>query len=158
MGYLFHILVPIIIASLINLFIYVNGWSSNTKEQENKYLPPGYVIGIVWIIILGLLGYANYLTYPTSASWIVIIAIIYCLFYPFLVMNPTTDNIAYKILFSKPTRKHVSRSIPEWFYNLLAFIIAVIVAFLCYREKQMTIYYTMPFVLWTTYVNIVTNL
>ena len=73
-------------------------------------------------------------------------------------MNPTTDNIAYKILFSKPTRKHVSKSIPVWIYNLLALIMAIIVAYLCYMQKEVTIYYTMPFVLWTTYVNIVTNL
>lgn len=152
-------MIPIIAACLINFYIYLQGWTNTSqKVQHNALLPPGYIIGIVWVIILGLLGYAHYLTYPTYSSWIIIVAVIYCLFYPFLIMDPTTDNIAYKILFSKPTRKHTSKTIPNGFYNFLAFIVAIIVTLTSYQEKQNTIYYTMPFVLWTFYVNIVTNM
>jgi len=131
--YLLHIFLPIVAASIMNLVIYLQGWNKQ-KKTVNPYLPPGYVIAIVWTILLGLLGYAHYLVYPSYASWIIVAAIIYCLLYPILVMQ----NISESAL------------------NFLALVIALVVCVSSYTQKSVTIYLTIPFVAWSLYVNVVT--
>ena len=60
MNNLFYIILPIIIAFLINVTMY-NKSSNMISDVDIKYLPPGYIIGVVWIILLGLMGYILYL-------------------------------------------------------------------------------------------------
>jgi len=129
-----HILLPIIAACIINGYIYLMGWNSN--KSPNPLLPPGYVIAIVWIILLALLGYAHYLTYPQYPSWIIVATIIYCLLYPFLTQG-LTDRFMY-------------------FFNGLALLFAIIVFATCYSTVTEASYYTLPFLIWSVYVNIVT--
>ena len=58
---LYNIFIPVVLAIIINLISFGLGWSGKSKDSKrNPLLPPGYVIGIVWIIILGLLGYVHY--------------------------------------------------------------------------------------------------
>ena len=82
-----HILVPIILAIVLNFYIYTQGW--NNDNEKNSKLPPGYIIGSIWIIILGLLGYIHFLLYPSVYSWFIVLTILYCLSYPFLFLNIT---------------------------------------------------------------------
>ena len=82
-----HILVPIILAIVLNFYIYTQGW--NNDNEKNSKLPPGYIIGSIWIIILGLLGYIHFLLYPSLYSWFIVLTILYCLSYPFLFLNIT---------------------------------------------------------------------
>lgn len=135
-----HILAPIIAASIINAIIYLSGWSNEQRADnyQNKLLPPGYVIAIVWVIILGLLGYAHYLVFPSYSSAILVLAILFCLAYPFLTSG---------------LRKERSDM-----YNLISLIFAIAVMISVGRQKIKAIYFTIPFVIWTTYVNIVTRL
>jgi len=155
--YLLHIFIPILAAILVNAFIYLYGW--NSERPLYKGLPPGYVIAVVWIIILGMLGYAHYLTYYSYASWIIVIALIYCLLYPFLTGLSKGDSIhrlVFQILFTKAS----SRNRPEpdsYFYNVIALLIAIVVCVTAYLENQKTIWFTLPFLLWTLYVSIITN-
>lgn len=141
-SYLLHIFLPIIAAGIINLIIYLQEWNKekSNNTNANKNLPPGYVIAIVWTIILGLLGYAHYLVYPSYASYIILLAIIYCLLYPIIVINPNVKNV-YDNLF-----------------NFIALVLALLVCILAYKRKSSTLLLTLPFVIWTLYVNIVTNL
>lgn len=138
-----HTLVPIVIASLLNAFIYLNGWNDSSRKQQDtskeiKLLPPGYAIAIIWVIILGLLGYTHSIVYPSLASWMIVCAVIYCLAYPFLTNGLQSENA--KLL------------------NLLSFIIAVLVITLVgQHSRDWTIIYIVPFVLWTLYVNVITN-
>lgn len=136
MKYLFHIFIPIIIAIIVNSIIYSSGVNIDSNKDNIKMLPPGYVIAIIWIIILGLLGYANYLVRNSFASFIIIIAIVYCLLYPFL------------------TNKYKKLNISNKTFDSLALAIAILVCFMCYLQDSKTIYYTLPFVIWTLYVNI----
>lgn len=133
----YHILTPIIAACILNLYIYSQGWNSKGNIKNNK-LPPGYIIAIVWIIILGLLGYVHYLVYPSYASWVVVAAVLYCLAYPFLTAGLKQEKAGI--------------------YNALSLVIAVIVTYNVYIIKHNAALYTIPFLLWTTYVNVVTNL
>ena len=135
-----HVLTPIIAAVILNAYIYAKGWNkTNTnkcKKCSNKYLPPGYVIAIVWIIILGLLGYTHYLLYPSNASIFVILSILYCLAYPFLTEGLNASK--------------------AFIYNVISFVLATILFAMAFIQKQEAAIYVTPFVLWTSYVNIVT--
>lgn len=132
---LIHILTPIIAACILNAYIYLMQWNKQ-PQPPNKFLPPGYIIAIVWIIILGLLGYTHYLVYPSAASYTIIFAILYCLAYPFL-----TSGL-------QASRADI--------YNALSFIIATVVLIIVCVQKYDAFVYTIPFVLWTSYVNVVT--
>ena len=135
MRFVLHILVPIILAIVLNFYIYTQGWNKN-KEPNNK-LPPGYIIGFIWIIILGLLGYIHFLLYPSVYSWIIVLTILYCLSYPFLTARlQNTDNIIY---------------------NVIALILAIMITIIMYYKNNSNIIYSIPFLLWTFYVNIIVN-
>jgi tryptophan-rich sensory protein len=126
-----HILVPIILAIVLNFYIYTQGWNN----EKNTKLPPGYIIGSIWIIILGLLGYTHFLLYPSAYAWFIVLTILYCLSYPFLTSGlQNTDNSIY---------------------NLIALLLAIIVTIIMYYKSN--IIYAIPFLLWTFYVNIVIN-
>jgi len=143
-----HVLTPIIAACILNAYIYAKGWNSEAKKPkyrskcidpkpvQNNYIPPGYVIAIIWIVILGLLGYTHFLLYPSYASLVVVLSILYCLAYPFLTsgLQATNSDI----------------------YNGLSFVLATVVFIMGYIQKPDTILFTSPFLLWTSYVNIVT--
>ena len=61
---LYSILIPVITAIIMNGIIYMFGINKqDNKSIINPLLPPGYIIGSIWIIIFGLLGYVHYLLY-----------------------------------------------------------------------------------------------
>lgn len=122
-----HILLPILFAIIINIIIFTQ---FDNNQKNNKNLPPGYIIGIVWIFILGLLGYLHYLFYNSIISKIIFITIFYCLIYPFLTSNLTNiDNT----------------------YNIIAFLLASVVLFITYHKNKFA---AIPFFIWTLYVNL----
>jgi tryptophan-rich sensory protein len=135
---LLHTLLPILAAIIINIVIYTQGWNNNGGENKeiSKLLPPGYIIAIVWIIILGLLGYVHYLTFPSYISVFILIVIIYCLSYPFLTAGLKEDK--------------------GDIYNILAFAMAIIVSIIIWLYNKKVVLYTLPFLIWTTYVAVVT--
>lgn len=138
---LLSVLVPVLLAVLLNAFIYLMGWnreSNKDASQDIQGLPPGYVIAIIWIVILGLLGYTFYLVYPTVSAWIIVMAITYCLAYPFLTSGLRQDN--------------------AWLLNLLSLVIAIIVMISVFLQDMMASLCVVPFVVWTLYVNIITNI
>jgi len=134
---LFYIFTPVIIAIILNLIIYSFKWN---KNKPNPYLPPGYVIGIVWIIIFGLLGYAYYLILNeknkiTLGSISIILMILFCLLYPFLT-GGFNNNYISKLL------------------NILTLIFSIIVGFIIFGESKYIFLYIIPLILWSLYVNI----
>lgn len=129
---IFHIFLPIILAIIINFYIYTQGWNNN---NNTKGLPPGYVIGIVWIIILGLLGYIHFLHYPSIISWFIVLTILYCLSYPFLTSGLEETN--------------------NTIYNMIALILAIILFSMVFYKNKINSLLVIPFLLWTLYVNII---
>jgi tryptophan-rich sensory protein len=135
-----HVLVPVLLACALNAYIYMKGWNTaDSKETaaKNPLLPPGYVIAIVWIVILALLGYAHFLTYPKYSSWVIVLAIAYCLLYPFLTLGMKSKLAIF---------------------NGIALLFAIAVTSTCYATIMESTLYTIPFLLWTVYVNIACNL
>jgi tryptophan-rich sensory protein len=141
---IFHILIPVLLAISMNSFIYLFGINKK-DEQDNQYsklLPPGYVIGIVWTIIFGLLGYAHYLMYKLNdriniGSVSIVLVIIFCLLYPVI----TSLKLKYGLLL-----------------NLITLIISFVLGFIIILQSKYIFLYIIPFIVWSSYVNIVDTL
>ena len=96
----YHILIPVLSAIAMNAIIYTFGLNMNMNVKRD-YLPPGYIIGIIWTIIFALLGYVHYLLYalknkPNYGSTAVVFFILYSLAYP--VINSSINNLLSLIL------------------------------------------------------------
>jgi len=143
------ILIGISIAILFNILYYVVGiYSFKNKKgmySRNKYLPPGFLIGIVWIIIFGSLGYSFYLAYtgdpfegktePTkwnSATIAIIVVASYCLLYPLL---NSFMNERYMVVL-----------------NLIALLMAAVLSIIVVNECVAAFWYTLPLLAWCSYI------
>jgi tryptophan-rich sensory protein len=130
-----HILLPILAAGIVNAVIYTQKWNDKPMDKEtSKLLPPGYAIAIIWIFILGLLGYIHYLVYPSNVSYFIMAVILYCLAYPFLTAGLDAER--------------------SGIYNIIAFVLAFAVTTSVYLQKNAKnpTVFTLPFLIWTGYV------
>lgn len=134
-----YILAPVLAATIMNGVIYGLGWnrnndSSKSKEKENPWMPPGYVIAVVWTLIFGLLGWTLWLIRGAWMAYSVIaITIVYCLMYPLLTMGLKKE-------YFKP-------------YNIGAFVLAIICTCLVALEAGVgNLVGVVPLLLWTSYV------
>ena len=141
-----HILAPVVAALLMNGLIFSQGWKIAKYRNPNPYIPPGGIVGLVWIVLLGLLGYVHYCLYSgnknrsTVASIAIILFILYSLaYYPILVIFSSDPN-------------------PFFLLNLGALLFAAATTVLVYQENTSLLPYMIPLMLWTTYVNVVTNI
>jgi len=135
----FHILVPVILAILSNSLIYTLKLNYSIQKIRSTILPPGPIIGLIWIIIFGLLGYAHYILYKLKNGFsiysnTIVLLLIFCLAYPFL----TSDF------------KQKKASI----LNLITLIFSFIVALLVITQSINAFYYIIPLLIWASYVNI----
>ena len=140
---LVYILIPIILSFIINILIFKKKNKNLIKPKKLKYLPPGSVIGTVWIILLGLLGYIYSLIDNKDKSMntqkiLIILLTIFCLSYSVLTANST-------IRFSKN-------------YNYLTLIFVLTVYYSLYTKYPKISYYLIPLLCWVLYVNIITLL
>ena len=79
----FHVLFPVIVAVLVNGYVFS---FFKPSPPSNKYIPPGYVVGFIWVFLFGLLGYVHYLLYSNNkfvASWSIVFLLCFCIGYPF---------------------------------------------------------------------------
>jgi tryptophan-rich sensory protein len=141
---LINIVLPILAALIINYIIYYKGWSErykkDDKEKEIELLPPGYIIGLIWMILFGLLGYINYRLYKLKnkinfGNILVVFFILFSLAYPFLTFGL---NKKYGLLLNYVTL-------------LLSFILSLVIVL--YSIKIFM--YLIPLLLWVFYVNYV---
>lgn len=83
---LIHMATPVVTAAAMNGLIFAKGWSKIARERlrENKFLPPGPVIGMIWTGQFALMGYVHYLLRRASnpASWLIVGLFGWCLAYP----------------------------------------------------------------------------
>ena len=123
------------LAIMINVIIYSNNWL-NTKPQISKYLPPGYIVGSIWVLLFGILGYILFRLhhYSSFASISIYIFVLFSVLYPFIT-------------------KLSPGSLSDMF-NKIAFLLACTVCFLVYSENSGLVIYLLPLFSWITYVNI----
>jgi tryptophan-rich sensory protein len=125
-----------LLAIAINTMIY-NKQFVNTKIQKSKYLPSGYIVGTIWTLLFGLLGYILYRlhNYTSVASISIYIFVLFSVLYPFIT-------------------KLSPGSLSDMF-NKIAFLLACSVCYLVYSENPGLTLYLLPLFFWMVYVNIV---
>jgi tryptophan-rich sensory protein len=124
---IYYILIPIILATILNVIIFTKRW--NTIQR--KYLPPGWVIGIVWSIILGILGYLLFMSKQHKVTYFAIAGlIVFILAYPFLT-NKFVENT--KLL------------------DTITLILSVLIAVMLFFQKGMVLY-MLPLLTWVLFV------
>jgi tryptophan-rich sensory protein len=110
-----HLLVTFIgIAVLINGILFYFGIYD---PVVNKRLPPGYVVGIVWTVLIGCMAYSQYLVMQKTkggyVQWLIPALFLYCVLYPFY-----TTGFRNKCIID--------------FANVLTIIFAAVVAYVLY--------------------------
>ena len=117
------------------------GWNKNRAPKYTK-LPPGWVIAIVWTVLLGLLGCVSYFVKDSIFSFgIVWSLIVLCLLYP-LYTRGLQDGKIMRYANS----------------GVLLYSICVIIL-LIYLETRINhyVYYIivclLPLIVWLSYVN-----
>jgi len=131
-----HVLVPILIAACINANINVK---MNYRVSNNRFLPPGYVIGIIWIVLFGLLGYINYILYKEQklvGYFLIILLLFLYISYPYI------------------TRKYSNKKYMD-FMNRLSLIITIFISIYIFKISKKAFYFMIPVLLWLMYVNLV---
>lgn len=127
--------VPVAAALLVNSVIYLQGWQRRTKTPGRSLLPPGPVVAVVWLVLLGALGAAWGLVkkgdVPRTA---LMVLVMYCLLYPFITSGLRQAPVA----------------------NLTALLIACTTLALIWKHARgrwtTPAWLTLPTVLWTAYV------
>ena len=137
---LYNILIPVLAAVMMNGIIYTFGINKqNNKQNTNPLLPPGYIIGTIWIIILGLLGYVHYLLYKlkngiTFTSLFLVFVVLFCILYPLITGLKEKSGLLL---------------------NLITLILAFILGILVIIESKYIFIYVLPLIIWAIYVNAV---
>jgi tryptophan-rich sensory protein len=142
------ILIFALVCAVVNIFMYMIGWYGKGKHgmyAKNKFLPPGFLIGLIWIGIFASLGYAFYLCYTgdpyegktepvkwNAANIAIIVVASYCLLYPFLTM---IMHERYVVVL-----------------NLLALLMAAALAIIVVDECVAAFWYVLPLLVWCSYI------
>lgn len=140
-----------LVALCFNIFYYIIGIYGKNKHHSvygmNKYIPPGFLIGIIWIAIFGSLGYSFYLSYIgdpdllyskdyprgwSQAPILIIVVSSYCLLYPLLT----------KYLHEKYIQ----------LLNFIGLIMAYALGIVVIQEYVAAFWYVLPLIVWTSYV------
>ena len=133
----YNIFIPIIAAIMMNGIVYSFGLNKQSMKT-NPLIPPGYIIGPVWFIILGLLGYVHYLIYKlnnkiTFTSLFIIFIVLFCISYPIITGLREKNGLLL---------------------NLITLILSFILGLLVIIQSKYIFIYIIPFILWSAYVNI----
>lgn len=136
------ILFFVVIAIIGNLFFNAGNDIKDYKlEIDKSYLPPGPLVGFIWIIVFGILG----LTYSKIDSkkdknnyskLTIILFIIFCFMYGPLTMGKSSRYIKN--------------------YNYLALIFLFYLSYMLNSSVKNSIYYLFPIFLWIGYVALLT--
>jgi len=149
------ILLFAVVCLAVNVYMYLigrygYGYVKRSMYAHNRYLPPGYLIGVVWIGVFAALGYSFYLAYTgdpntdatgnklnpkkwNRACYLIIVVSAYCLAYPLLSMF-----------------------VPEKFIpllNLIALFMAAALSIVVISECLAAFWYTLPLLVWLAYIN-----
>lgn len=132
-----NIAIPVLLSIVVNVIVFAFRWDSSSRKDTEKVtgLPPGIVIGIIWVCLFGLLGYGRYLLNDSPvAVYAVTFVLVFCILYPFYTMG-LSANIALS--------------------NTIAMAIIYGAALFVYPASQKAFFTYVPLMCWITYVNMV---
>jgi tryptophan-rich sensory protein len=133
-----NILIPIILIIVVNTIIFSYKLNISKNQINNPYIPPGYIIGIIWIIIFGLLGYVHYILRNQNnifESLFIIFLLIFCVLYPFFTNGLQNMKVGLVL-------------------NSITLILSFIISFVVFNVSKKAFYYMIPLLLWTSYINL----
>jgi len=133
----YHVLIPVFLATAMNALIYKFGLNKRLSSSQ-KYLPPGYIIGLIWTILFATLGYVHYKLYTLKnkanyGSMSIVFFICFSLFYPVVV----TINENYANLM-----------------NLISLILSFVVSIVVLMYSKNIFWYLIPLLVWVSFVNL----
>jgi len=131
---LYHVSIPVLCALAMNAYMNKSG-----KTGTKKYLPPGYIIGIIWTIIFGLLGYVHYGLFRLKnrinyGSMAILFFIGFSLLYP--LVNAINE-------------KHGN------FMNLVSLILSFMVGAIVLTYSTRLFLFLIPLFVWVSFVNLI---
>ena len=134
----YHISLPVICAMAMNGFIYTFDLRKNNSTPF-LYLPPGQVIGTIWIILFGLLGYVHFLLFSLKNK-----------------MNFGSVSVAFFILTSLayPVINAVD-AICGYIFQFISLILSFVVGLIVMMYSKRIFLYMIPVLLWVSYVNFI---
>ena len=133
-----HMLFPVLATLIVNGIVFAMKWNKNNNASANRrFLPPGYIIGFIWVVLFALLGAIHWFVRNDKvAAYTLIALMVWCILYPFytgglqqsraVLMNTLTLGIVFTVALILATRGH----------------------------NKETLYF-IPILGWTMYVNIV---
>jgi tryptophan-rich sensory protein len=131
-----HVLIPILIGTFINANVNIH---MNPRVSNNRFLPPGHVIGMIWIILFGLLGYTNYILYKEQKivgyCFIILLLFIY-ISYPYITREYTDI-------------KNID------FMNRVTLIITFFISIYIFQISKNAFNFMIPVLLWIMYINLI---
>ena len=127
----FHVLLPVFCAIFMNGIIYT--FRLNNNNNNKRFLPPGYMIGIIWTILFSLLGYVHYRLYSLNnkmnfGSISIVLFILFALAYPLM---------------------------SGYFMNVISLILSFILSLIVMMYSKHIVVFLIPLLLWVSYVNLV---
>lgn len=138
---LLWVLTPIVMAGVINAWLFKVGWNAEAAEggQPSPYIPPGWVVGSIWTVIFGLLGFVAYTVRDTMLRGMIIGFWVFALGYPFFTR---LRNGGFARMLNAVTL-------------IWGFLIAIVVLL---GDRVDMVAYVVPLVLWGSYVNLIDSL
>ncbi len=128
-----YIALPVIMAVALNVLIALGTKQSRAPSSKSAWLPPGPVIGGVWLVILGLLGNAMWLSRDSPvAVWSLAVTVAWCLSYP-LVTGLRANNMA----------------------DITSLIVSFSAATIVASQRPSAMPFVVPLLVWVAYVNVV---
>jgi tryptophan-rich sensory protein len=117
-----------------------SGGSPFWKLYQNKLIPPGFVIGLVWIFIFGMLGYCFYKLTDKNDGTVsfggiaILVYGVFALLYPFFT--------------------YASREKNANVINYIAVVGALVLGIIVIEEDVGSFYFLLPLLLWVSYVGL----
>jgi tryptophan-rich sensory protein len=136
---IYFILIPVIAGIIMNGIIYTFKLYPKIHQEVNVFVP-GYIIGIIWIVLLAILGYVNYLLYiiDNKINFGVLFNIILSLF-----------------LISYPILNSLSKNSYILLYNIIALILSFTFTLIVILYSKYKFIYLIPLLIWLSYINII---
>jgi tryptophan-rich sensory protein len=150
--YLF-VIIYVVVCAISNVVLWRKSMThaDESSFRKNALIPPGWMIGLIWIAIFGVFGYTQYLLLKendgkfTLASIAVIVVAVFCLLYPIFIYILARGNPEK---YDKYAR----------LMNLVSLIVAFVYAIIVINESDAAFWLTLPLLVWTSYVNLADSL
>ncbi len=123
---------------VLNGIIFGLGWDAGSGVNVHRLLPPGWVVGAVWVLLFAGLGVARWLLLQHNAvrqAWLVFALGVLCLLYPLYTAGLSSERLGL-------------------IGNILIIPFAAYVGVCCWRSSRAAAYGSFAVVLWVCFATV----